>query len=374
MNNLNQLPESDEVNATTLARIFDEVTTSYKFLFFLALLDGAERNCFDTSIPLSMKEIVLDMLVLAWYPHVYFRLSFGKQDKIANQLDKTASLAFAKKHSIHPWDKSAIRQMISLGVPDDTLLRFVPYRLIRPFFPETRGMKKDHEVNLRVAELCDQYFTSRKPPPYRFDSSRSKIFFHPAWCTYLKQNLAVVRGWAWWNFLHYMQRCNPNVPAIAGKLSAPPERESLQLQTKFWREVLAATDYRCIYSGELISESDFALDHFIPWSFVVHNQLWNLIPTSTSVNSQKSDRLPSYDYLDAFISAQHDAITRTRAAFSPKIWEGYVGCFITDLGLPDYEALFNRERLQKAYETNMLPMLQLAEANGFEPAWIYSKH
>jgi 5-methylcytosine-specific restriction endonuclease McrA len=363
-------PESNEVNAVTLARVFDEVTNSYKFLFFIALLDNAERHLFDANSSLSMDEIILDMLVLAWYPHIYFRLSFGSQDQIAKELDKVAPRIILQEQSVKPWDKSAIRKLIAARVTNNTLARYVPYRLIRPFFPETRGLK-DQDVNLRVAELCNEYFASRKPP-YRFDSSRTGIFLHPAWSAYFKQNLGVVRGWALWNFLEYMQRCNPNVPAVSMKLFAPPERESLERQTKYWRTVLSANKFRCIYSGHLLSSDDFALDHFVPWSFVVHNQLWNLIPTSKSVNSQKSDRLPSPQYLNDLAAAQHDAASVTRSLLKPKEWEEQVSCFVADLGLPDYSALLDLERLQRAYEITILPLLQLAETNGFEASWIHS--
>jgi hypothetical protein len=106
-------PESNEVNAATLARVFDEVTNSYKFLFFIALLDNAERHLFDANSSLSMDEIILDMLVLAWYPHIYFRLSFGSQDQIAKELDKVAPRIILQEQSVKPWDKSAIRKLIA---------------------------------------------------------------------------------------------------------------------------------------------------------------------------------------------------------------------------------------------------------------------
>ncbi|MBS1955207.1 MAG: hypothetical protein JST89_13555 [Cyanobacteria bacterium SZAS-4] len=101
-----QPPESDGVNAPTLARIFDDVTNSYKFLFFLALLDNAERNHFDARVSIALKEIVLDMLVQAWYPHVYFKLSFGKLDRIARELDKAVPLNLVRQRSVKPWNKN----------------------------------------------------------------------------------------------------------------------------------------------------------------------------------------------------------------------------------------------------------------------------
>jgi hypothetical protein len=58
-------------------------------------------------------EIILDMLVLAWYPHIYFRLSFGSQDQIAKELDKVAPRIILQEQSVKPWDKSAIRKLIA---------------------------------------------------------------------------------------------------------------------------------------------------------------------------------------------------------------------------------------------------------------------
>lgn len=362
-------PSSDQVNAQILARIFDDVTNSYKFLFFLAILDQLEHNRFDYSIALSIKDVVLEMLVLAWYPHVYFRLSFGAQDKLARELDHCAPRTLDSGQSVNPWDRLSIRELIATRMTDTQLSRFVPYRLIRPFFPETRGIKKDHEVNARVAELCEEYFSSRRPP-YKFNEKRTELIIHPEWCNYFKQNLPLVRGWAWWNFLQYMQRCNPNVPALSLKLVPVPERGSLEKQTAFWTTVLTAQPFNCIYAGTPISRDSFALDHFVPWSFVVHNQLWNLVPTSTTVNSKKSDRLPALIYVDKFVTAQHTALTVAQRVLSQKSWEDSVKPFIADLALPDYAALLNRDRLHKAYETSVLPLLQLAEANGFEPGWI----
>jgi len=83
------------VNAPTLARIFNDVTNSYKFLFFLALLDMPNAiNLLTHAFLFSLNDIVLDMLVQPWYPHVYFKLSFGKSDRIARELDKAVQYGF----------------------------------------------------------------------------------------------------------------------------------------------------------------------------------------------------------------------------------------------------------------------------------------
>ena len=39
------------------------------------------------------------------------------------------------------------------------------------------------------------------------------------------------------------------------------------------------------------------VDHFIPWSFIKDDNLWNFVLACPSCNSGKRDRLAAYDYL-----------------------------------------------------------------------------
>ncbi|MFO7585650.1 MAG: HNH endonuclease domain-containing protein [Anaerolineales bacterium] len=42
----------------------------------------------------------------------------------------------------------------------------------------------------------------------------------------------------------------------------------------------------------LLYKGAYSLDHFLPWRYVAHDLLWNILPASKSVNSSKSDSLP----------------------------------------------------------------------------------
>ena len=52
---------------------------------------------------------------------------------------------------------------------------------------------------------------------------------------------------------------------------------------------------REIYAGIILDGSQISIDHFIPWSYVAHDELWNLNPTTRSINSSKSNHLPDWD-------------------------------------------------------------------------------
>ena len=75
------LPEADNLPVQHLVATLKSTTASYKFYWFLALLD-AVRN--DVASPIPFDYLLSRMVALAWYPSNYFRLSFGKADQLAH--------------------------------------------------------------------------------------------------------------------------------------------------------------------------------------------------------------------------------------------------------------------------------------------------
>ena len=143
------LPSSEQVDIATLAQLFNDTTNSYKYIFFLSLLELLRARNFDCKQPIALEEILVEMLVTCWYPHTYFKLSFGTQDKLAAGLEAMQLERYGNANNIARAGKDQVRQLIvdsGAAMPED-LLRYVPYRIIRPFFSaETRGLK-DTQVN-----------------------------------------------------------------------------------------------------------------------------------------------------------------------------------------------------------------------------------
>lgn len=91
-------------------------------------------------------------------------------------------------------------------------------------------------------------------------------------------------------------------PKIANKVSsisdAKLKRESL---TKYKNELMkefkdgVAVDF---YSGKPLKDDDISVDHVIPWSFMYSDDIWNLVLTSKSNNSSKSNSIPSEDNIN----------------------------------------------------------------------------
>jgi len=375
INDYHGLPKSEQLNISALSRLFRNTTNSYKYLFFMSILDVLTRRSFDVAEHIELKEIILEMLANAWYPHNYFRLSFGVQDKIADKLD-ALNLNFSK---LKDPDKKELRSAIGSQNLDDVIAyirRYVPFRLITPFLEsELKGVDRNNAVDFIVPSVSKNNFETRKPL-YCFDSRDYRecqaIILHPEWASYLETNYSIVRGWVSWEWLEYMQRCNPNTPAIANKLFPPQKRESLASQTRYWKLILKHTGAKCIYSGSTLTEADLCLDHYLPWSFVAHDRLWNLIPTTQSVNSAKSNNIPSTDiYFDKFVNLQHLGLSVSYAQLPVAQWNRYIESYLLDFKIANKSNLLNLEILRGAYNTTFTPLISLATSQGFMAGWYY---
>lgn len=60
-----QLPSSPQLDIAALSRLFRHTTTSYKYLFFLALLRTLRDRNFSSKRLIPQRELLIEMLVLA---------------------------------------------------------------------------------------------------------------------------------------------------------------------------------------------------------------------------------------------------------------------------------------------------------------------
>ena len=354
------LPEDDHLDIAKLTAVFADTTNSYKFYWLLAILDGLSAGESDR---LPLRDLSLRMVAAVWYPLDYFKLSFGKQDgfrPIADFVSQhltvdnrpTAPSLFVQlNRALAPAALTQLHKRVGV------LLNWVPYRFIRPFFATETHRLPDQQVNARVTELASQ---STRAPYHFLDDA---IEVHPAWAAYLRRHGGILRGFAYWHLVRFLQKHNPNVIGLSEKLEKPAER-LLNTARKFWKEYLTATPgLVCIYSGQPLTVANLSLDHFLPWSYVAHDQLWNIIPTPKAVNSAKNDWLPSVElYFEPYAAMQFAAFQFHAAQGHQKLLEDYHVFFAQPLEtLQQQPFAWFRERLAR----QVLPQLQTAQNLGF---------
>ena len=279
-----QVPESEQLTTGCLGRIFDKTVATYKYFWFLSLMQEHART---GNFRMDVWELVIRMVANAWYPIHYFRLSFGKSDslfEIVTELQKETHL------SIDASQKVIIGELRGrLGEPAlrsrlRVLTLNVPYRFLRPWIDTS----DDREMIRR-----SQMFENGCLYALYKDRNSFYIELNPSWDSYLYAHYGILVDFAYWNLTQFLQVRNPNVPAISNKLIKPETRAPLTAQHRYWNTVMQITGpIECIYTGRQLHSGEYELDHFIPWSFVSHNLLWNLVPADGSVTSPKHDSWP----------------------------------------------------------------------------------
>jgi len=319
-----------------------------------------------------LKDIFNEMVAIAWHPVSIYRLSLGKQDKL-----QEAVLEVKKNTTLTPEaDTIVIRETIGSSPELSRRLffleRFVPTRFLSPWFSKQLRGKKDHVKDSMIKSLSRESQNTSSPTPYYFDETSPAIRFNESWRMFILENLGVIQSFAEYHFALYLQIRNPNVPGIISKLRAPTKRQ-LTTARNYWRFVRQELSkhgweymFKDIYSQNQLS-NDFSIDHFLPWSFVVHDQLWNLAPVEKSTNSKKGDMLPDLEiYLPRLAELHYKAIEV--ALNRPKLLEDYITCFNEE---PPKLLSLGMQGLLKKYHNIIVPQTQIAINQGFQAGWVY---
>lgn len=360
------LPSNNIIKIAPLASVFRHTTNSYKYYWLLALLKSRKRPGAGGAV--SLVEMALHMVTAAWYPVHFFRLSLGKQDKLGEAVFNIAEYLQiprqVKEEELYQW-LYAERERPVVKSTLEGLVRYVPYRFLAPWFSSALRGVPDAQKNQVIRSISAKAFHSNQPPFYSFE--KEHIVMHPAWAAYIDKHLALLSGFVLWELTLYLQRNNPNVPAIPQKLLMPRERD-LAPARKFWDMCFAvAPAQTCIFSSEVLNPAQYSLDHYLPWSFVVHDQLWNLVPVRQEINSSKSDHLPHTKYLSSFLNIQHQAFLHVAQNGNRlKILEDYALLFNEEIA-----SIRNmpREMFVDTLHETIMPMHQIAKNMGFAAGW-----
>ncbi|MCY4325891.1 MAG: hypothetical protein OXC81_07755 [Betaproteobacteria bacterium] len=366
LHNPNKLPPADDLEISRLEAIFRSKTNSYKYLLLRTIIDWVEK--FPQVRSLTYPQLQMLMLLDAAEPLRRYRLSFGTLDDtnrmVGKVFEQRKDLSDKRGRTIVTVFEGKIDDFsASEAVGKLTLIRYAPYRLLTPWFTKQLRGLPDGKKNERIEELSRECFDSVRPLYCIVQGTSHKaIELHPDWKDYIRANLPIVRGWCLHKWLLYLQRRNQNVPMLAEKIAPAALRSSLEKQRKFWRPAVSA-GFSCIYTARKIDPGDFALDHFLPFDWVGHDQLWNLVPTSKETNSAKSNRIPSKSLIDNLAQAHWQALVCNSQNEQPNARK--VDDYLSGLNM-SLDDLRSPEILRTRYQLHIKPSIDQALLYGFD--------
>ena len=363
------LPESDGLRIEYFGHLFDNISECYKMFWFQVIVEKILAG--QTSA--SYEEIIDEMITHAWYMVAEYHLNLGPRDNLEFVVNRLVEISGFKASE----DKAVLLEYIR-NCQDPEVLRYkkilttnVPYRLQAPFLDW-----KTDDWNVGKRQLIDR-INAYYRLIYKFDQLdglNTRIHFDEKWSEYIVRNQVIIKGWLKYNLVEYLQRRNPNVPGVIDKLY-PPQEQKLEDIQKYWKLIMTVQPVVEIYGNGELTEKDISIDHFVPWSYVANDEIWNLHPTTKNINSSKSNHLPRWDvyfkklsgleYLSYQLMWRHDGI---RKEFE-KIKKKHLNSPLVEGRL--YAPNLSGEEFCGRLSEIVLPVYQSAKAAGFRE-WEYT--
>lgn len=360
------------------SRMMKDPSYCYKFYWLEAIVQLISEDKRET----TYNEIINEMIANAWYSvlefHVHLSGIWGDGD-IKDSLEK-AVLKLHKltglpsnvskveiKNKIAEFDKELHGEKI-------TLTQNVPYKALSGF---ANRYSERIDLNSSAGKMMAYYNrinSIERPLPYTFGEQKGlerKIIFHESWIQMIQDNMVAILGWIQYEKVRWLQNNNPEVPGLVYKLAPLDDKmRKLGYVRKLWDGVLNTTKIIDVFQDEPIKKESYDVDHFIPWSFVMNDELWNLMPIDSSLNSSKSNRLPQWDKF--FIRFAQNQYTMYELVHEKAgIRKLYESCYRDNLhsiwaSQELYRKGNSREEFYGILERNMRPVYDSARRQGYE--------
>lgn len=363
----------------SFSRMMDSPSFCYKFYWLDAIVNLVTENVVET----TFNEIIDEMIADAWYSVVEFHIHlsgviYKDKDNLEKAVTKLHSLSDLSSSASKTEIKNAIKEYDSQIIKEkNTLTMNVPYKALSGFFINHDLGPLEGSVGRMVTKILSFNQQNAKLPYTLGESSglKREVYFDSDWIKMIHDNAVSIKGWIQFEKLKWLQKNNPEVPGLVYKLAPLDDRKrKLTHVRNLWSGIFIYTDVNDVFTGKKIIPDDYDVDHFVPFSFVMNDELWNLMPMDSSLNSIKSNNLPSWDrFFSGFANNQY--IMYGFIHTKTDIWNLYEKCYKDNLySVWAIQELYrkgnSRDEFYNILSKNMRPVYDSALRQGYS-VWNY---
>lgn len=349
----------------------------YKFYWLEAIVqlisEGVRETTFDA--------VINEMICNAWYSVREFHIHLSGiqadgqvRDGLERAVLKLTSLSDLPANASKVEIKNAIQTYNQeLKIFKEQLTNMVPYRALAGFFQKSDEVVDWGSVRRLVAYI-EHINRDVVRLPYTLGTEsklKKKVYFQEFWIEMIQDQTVPILGWIQYEKVKWLQNNNPEVPGLIYKLVPMDEKmRKLNHVRKLWEGIIDISEVRDVFTGHPVVSKQYDVDHFIPWSFVMNDELWNLMPMDSSLNSSKSNRLPKWDpFFERFAKNQYlmYGLIYEKAG----IRKLYEACYRDNLhslwaGQELYRKGNTEEEFFNILQKNMQPVYDSARRQGYE--------
>ena len=368
----------NSLDIQSFALMLKDPSYCYKFYWLEAIVHLIAEGISETTFDMIIDEMICN----AWYSVREFHIhlsGMGSDGSVRDGLErailKLSELSDLSSNASKVEIKNEIRKhKKELYNAKEQLTHMVPYRALAGFFANAGDTNVCWNSIRRLTAYVEAFSISKTALPYTFGTSSKlsrEVRFHPEWIRMIQDNTVSILGWIQYEKVRWLQNNNPEVPGLVYKLAPMDEKmRKLSKVRLLWKGILDLHEVRDVFTDEPVQLKKYDIDHFIPCSFVMNDELWNLMPMDSSLNSVKSNRLPKWDpFFQRFSENQY--ILYQLMHDKPQIHKLYEGCWRDNLhsiwaGQELYRPGNSWEEFVGILSKNMQPVYDSAKRQGYE--------
>ena len=289
------------------------MVSSYKYGFLKAILDNLYNV--DKNLKLSFDQLFSKFAEIYW--NLILKYKLQQQAKKETYLEQILHDAIEK-----------------YGLPDN-----IPY--------ESISSSAMIDISHQVKQKCKKYvvgalFEDTKRLLYSFSKGGEWIQINAQMYEFICKHKVAIEKMNYYEWARFLERVNSGseVDHLLSKIDQSAKRSNLS----YYRDILFDEfENVCFYCGKKISKGHVEVDHFIPWSFIKDDNLWNFVLACPECNNRKRDKLADRKYLFDLVERNNGFIVERQ------IDSGH----------------YQKERLLNIYDW--------AIKNGYDRIWVPSK-
>lgn len=293
----------------SFVNMLKDPSSCYKFYWLEAIVNLVNQNISKTTIG----EIINEMISNAWYSVIehHIHLSGFVKGEVVDGLERAVAHLGQLSSLPSSASKSEIKDALKiyekeLRAEKTQLSYMVPYRALSGFFYK-HNAKINWENKTQLIKYI-RYFNNSVRLPYIFGDGSSinkEVIFDHEWMRMINHNAVEIIGWIQYEKMKWLQNNNPEVPGLVYKLKPGENVRKMERVRDLWNGIIKYTEVQDVYTNKIIDPYNYELDHFVPWSFVMNDELWNLMPMDSNLNSAKSNNIPLWEsFFDGFANNQ----------------------------------------------------------------------
>lgn len=282
-------------------------TTTYKHMLMKALLE-CTTELSDSGV-LTFEQISKHVTKMYWNLIVTHGLRQVNQTGKMSSVEQTM-LAFQATHEIpSSWNFDRL--------PDEQQQQLI--REVNRFYKKY---------------VYGSFYASFDGTIYSFNRKEEWVKLVPSYIVFFEKYKRVLMNVTNYQLAVFLEKYNTRdaMERILSKLEFVSARQSLD---EFKQILLSHGHSACFYCMKPLKQ--IHVDHFIPWSYMQNDVLWNFVLACPSCNTSKNNRMAKVDYLYALVERN--------------------------------EELRIAEQMRTYKETKLIHLYEYAVQNGFEADW-----